>query len=161
MIDNGTLRQMGDRADVAARVIGALDMCAPDGLLGEQRRDAEQAAVGPAVASARDVPALIAEVRRLEPASYIHGPEACCLGECDHDLDDDGCCPTVEYRVATLGHVWRAEVLGELVELLDKAGAAWNRGEEWVPGRSFADYALEQIADAYERIEQREREGEG
>lgn len=141
MIDEAELGRMSQRAEAANGAVGAVLARRGDGLYAGLPYDEDPEALLEAAAeSARHVPALIAEVRRLAPAAYLHGPEECMERDCDHFADDDGKpvnqddehCPHVQERVATLGHVKQAEYLERLVVSLRRRLAAGEDPSELV-----------------------------
>lgn len=120
MIDGHELDRMSLRAHEANGAVGAVLARRGDGLYaGLPYDDDPEVLLEAAAESARDVPALLAEVRRLAPASYWYGREECAEGDCDHvdrEADPDAECPELEERVARLGHVKQAEFLTRLVD---------------------------------------------
>lgn len=147
MIDLGSIRTA---AETARTAIESVDLHEEDGLFGKLPAQRVELLLAYAVASARNVPALVAEVERLTPAAYLVGPESCCEGECEEETPPEGeWCSHVTQKVATFDDVKRAEHLADLVQ------AVRSRLSEHTESADFArelvadiDYALEAMEAA-------------
>lgn len=116
MIDSAELDRIEQAAKAANGAVGAVLARRGDGLYAGLPYDDPETLLEAAAESAKHVPRLIAEVRRLAPASYVHGPEACVEGDCDDEDPPAGqWCSHVTEKVATFDDVKRAEYLARLV----------------------------------------------
>lgn len=145
MIDSQELNHIEQRAQAARAAVDAV-LVRKDGLFADEPIPDPVGLLRLAADSARDVPDLLAECRRLAPAAYIRGPAQCYDGDCeDGETPPDGqWCPHVEERVATLGDVRRAEYLDELARDL--------RCQLGLRSDSFARALCDEIDGAYERM---------
>ena len=136
MIDSHELRAIRQRANAAKRAVDTVEVHADGGLFGEIPLSVAAQLFPAAVSSARDVPRLLAEVERLQPASYVEGRQECLEGDCiDGGQSPVGeLCPHLTERVATLRDVQRAEALAELVERVQSrlCEEALGAVPEWV-----------------------------
>lgn len=155
MIDLGPIRAA---AETARPAIEEVDLHAEGGLFGKLSPQRAELLLAFAASSARNVPALIAEVERLSPAAYLRGPEACCEGECDEEAPPYGqWCSHVAEHVATLADIRRADLLDELVGVIEEAARRLDRGEPpnpHDPGGDLTTLILEAVGDARDRLEQ-------
>jgi hypothetical protein len=118
VIDSQELQAIRERSDAAKSAVETVQVHADGGLFGEIPLAAAAALFPAAVASAKDVPGLLADLERLTPAAYLSGPEDCCEGDCiDGEKPADGeWCSHVTERVAAFDDVKRAEALAEIVQ---------------------------------------------
>lgn len=161
MIDREELQQIEQRAKAAKRAVDTVEVHTDGGLFGEIPLSLAAQLFPAAVSSARDVPRLLAEVKRLSPASYLIGPEACTEGDCDEEEPADGQdCSHIREAVATFDDVKRAEVLGEVVQSARKRLTEFSGSKrEDATARDFAVELLADIDHALEAMEAAESAG--
>jgi hypothetical protein len=166
MIDGQELEHAARRAEAAQPAVDAWRLRQGEGLYAGLPYDDPVGLLELAANSARDVPDLAAEVRRLSPAEYWVGREECREGECDWFFDEDGNqirplggpCEHIEVRVATFGDVKRAEHLDALAKALKRAAEVAQRGGG-IDDRDMARIVIETVDEVYEQMRAEEVAG--
>jgi hypothetical protein len=159
VIDGQELEHAARRAEAAQPAVDAWRLRQGEGLWAGLPYDDPVGLLELAADSARDVPPLVAECRRLAPAAYLLGPEQCAEGDCDEEDPPDGqWCSHVAERVATFDDVKRAEHLAALAQALKRAAEAAQRGGG-IDDRDMARIVIETVDEVYEQMRAEEVAG--